>query len=62
MPKVSGLFATLAANLIGRPGQVQQSAQQPIYIAKVEVTGVEDVDGLDNCKGVIIWLQALFQN
>ena len=54
MPKVSGLFATLAANLIGRPGQVQQSAQQPIYIAKVEVTGVEDVDGfLDELTKIV---------
>lgn len=54
MPKVSGLFATLAANLIDRPGQVQQSAQQPIYIAKVEVTGVEDVDGfLDELTKIV---------
>ena len=54
MPKVSGLFATLAANLIGRPGQVQQSAQQPIYIANVEVTGVEDVDGfLDELTKIV---------
>lgn len=48
MPKVSGLFATLAANLIDRSGHVQQSTQQPIYIANVEVTGVEDVDGFLN--------------
>ena len=54
MPKVSGLFATLAANLIDRSGYVQQSTQQPIYIANVEVTGVEDVDGfLDELTKIV---------
>ena len=54
MPKVSGLFATLAANLIDRSGHVQQSTQQPIYIANVEVTGVEDVDGfLDELTKIV---------
>lgn len=54
MPKVSGLFATLAANLIDRPGQSQPTTQQPIYIANVEVTGVEDVDGfLDELTKIV---------
>lgn len=54
LPKANGLFATLAENLIKHSASQATQSSQPVYIAKVEVNGVEDVNGfLDELTKIV---------